>query len=243
MTYKTNAFGQPIGEDVCRWSPRAWPGETSMSGRFCRLEKLDSSHCKGLWEAYSQDDGRMWTYMPVGPFDSFDSVKTWVDDIATSSDPLYFAILDIHSRQAIGMASYLRIKPDAGTIEVGHIAFSPALQKTSVATEAMYLMMRRVFDELGYRRYEWKCDVLNAKSKQAADRFGFKYDGLFKQALVYKGRNRDTAWFSIIDKDWPSIRQGYQTWLAEGNFTANGRQKKSLQACIFRTLSTPGSPL
>lgn len=134
--------------------------------------------------------------------------------------------------KAVGLASYLRIDPAVGVIEVGHIHFSPLMQRTPMATECMYLMMRRVFDELGYRRYEWKCDNLNAPSKLAAERLGFSYDGLFKQATMYKGRNRDTAWFSILDNDWPSLKQGFESWLQVANFDAQGQQIRRLQDCI-----------
>src|SRR5262249_19517403 len=151
---------------------------------------------------------------------------------ASGSDPLFHAIIDTVSRQAAGVASFLRIDPAHGVIEVGHINYSPRLQRTTAATEAMYLMMRRVFDELGYRRYEWKCDALNAPSRRAAERFGFTFEGIFRQAVMYKGRNRDTAWYSIIDREWPVVRRTYEQWLAAGNFAEDGRQRTALSALM-----------
>ena len=151
-----------------------------------------------------------------------------------SEDPLFYALTERASGKAVGVASFLRITPEHGVIEVGNIVFAPCMQRTSLATEAMFLMMRRVFNELGYRRYEWKCDALNAPSRRAAERFGFSYDGLFRQASVYKGRNRDTAWYSILDRDWPAIERGYAAWLDPENFDENGAQKEKLSRLIFR---------
>ncbi|RYD67481.1 MAG: N-acetyltransferase [Verrucomicrobiaceae bacterium] len=200
-----------------------------MEGRFCRLEKLDAEHhVASLHAANSLDkDGRMWTYLAYGPFDSGDAYRAWVDDVSGKSDPLFFAIIDRESSRAIGVASYLRIDPRAGSIEVGHIAYSPLLQGTTAATEAMFLMMKHAFD-LGFRRYEWKCDALNAPSRAAALRLGFTFEGIFRQAVIVKGRNRDTAWFSITDKEWPSRQEAIQHWLAPENFDTNGRQLAKL---------------
>jgi RimJ/RimL family protein N-acetyltransferase len=148
------------------------------------------------------------------------------------NDPLFYVVINQSNNELVGMASYLRITPLVGTIEVGHIHFSPKMQRTPMATEAMYLMMARVFDELGYRRYEWKCDALNTPSKSAAERFGFQFEGLWRQATMYKGRNRDTTWYAVIDKDWPQIKAAYQAWLDLSNFDKDGAQKSSL--CIDR---------
>src|SRR5690606_13208426 len=182
------------------------------------------------WEAVSADrDNRNWTYLTTGPFARESEYRAWLERVAKSDDPLFHAILDRKSGKAVGVASYLRIDPPNGVIEVGHINFSPLLQRSPAATDAMYLMMRRVFDELGYRRYEWKCDSLNAPSRAAAERYGFRYEGLFRQAVVYKGRNRDTAWFSILDAEWPAIKIAFETWLDPANFDADGRQRRSLR--------------
>lgn len=219
---------QPVGFALPGWTPRPRPDGGTLTGRFCRVEPLDASrHGDDLFEAFSADDGRMWTYMPYGPFADRADYAAWLAQHAPSRDPLFHAIVDATSGEALGVASYLRIDPANGCIEVGHIALSPRLQRTAAATEAMYLMMRQAF-ELGYRRYEWKCDALNAPSRAAAARLGFSFEGIFRQAVVVKGRNRDTAWFSVIDKEWPTLAAAFEAWLAPDNFDAEGRQKRSL---------------
>lgn len=166
--------------------------------------------------------------MPYGPFSTLDGYLAFLEEICLRDDPMFHAILDRQSGQALGVASYLRIKPDVGVIEVGHICMSPALQRTPIASEAMFLMMARVFDELGYRRYEWKCDALNAASKRAAERLGFTFEGIFRQATMYKGRNRDTAWFAMLDREWPAVRQVFARWLEPANFSSDGEQNERL---------------
>ena len=173
-------------------------------------------------------DTRDWTYLPYGPFERLDAYRAWADQVAAADDPLFHTIVDGASGRAAGVASLMRIDPINGVIEVGHIKYTPALQRTAAATEAMFLLMRRVFDELGYRRYEWKCDALNAPSRAAATRLGFMFEGIFRQAVVYKGRNRDTAWFSIIDREWPALKSAYERWFAADNLDAQGRQRRSL---------------
>lgn len=229
-----NKFEQAIGQNVDGWIPRVMPTETPMLGQYCDVVRLDADlHSKALYQAVSEDsDGRHFTYLTVGPFSDFESFHTWLVSQAASRDPLVFAVLDKQSGKAIGMASYMRINPSNGVVEVGGIYFSPRLQKTPSATEAMYLMMKRAFDELGYRRYEWKCDSCNEPSKKAAQRFGFTFEGGFRQAIVYKGRNRDTAWYSILDSEWPTQRQAFETWLAPTNFDEQGQQLKSLAQCL-----------
>jgi RimJ/RimL family protein N-acetyltransferase len=229
---ETNSLGQPIGELVENWKPPPIPSDEAMEGRFCRLERLaPSKHGPPLFAANATDvSGAMWTYLPYGPFPDFDGYLAWLTERAKSTDPMFFAIVERSSGRAIGLASYLRIDPAAGSIEVGHLAYSPALQRTPAATEAMSLMMKRAFD-LGYRRYEWKCNALNAASCAAARRLGFVFEGIFRQALVVKGRNRDTAWFSILDREWPRLRDRFERWLAPRNFDDNGRQKISLSDC------------
>ena len=206
-----------------------------MQGTYCRLEPLDAARqAAGLFEAFSgaQNDP-LWTYLPYGPFEALGDYKSWLESMQPMTDPLFFTIVEQETNAPVGLASYLRIEPKTGVIEVGHINYSPRLQQTRAATEAMFLMMRYVFDELGYRRYEWKCDALNAPSRRAAERLGFQFEGLFRQATMYKGRNRDTAWFSIIDGEWPALKAAFAQWLQADNFDAQGRQKKRLQA--FRT--------
>lgn len=228
MTENTNSHGQPIGVPVPDWSGCAPVPHTPMHGRFCDLVPLQQAHSSGLYAAFSQDEtGTLWTYMPVGPFKTEADYAAWVASACTSKDPLFFTIIEKETGRPLGVASYLRLQPQNGVVEVGFITFSPALQRTPMATEAMYLMMKRAFD-MGYRRYEWKCDALNAPSRRAAQRLGFQYDGLFRQAQVYKGRNRDTAWFSILDKDWPHLKAKFETWLEPANFDAKGTQRTAL---------------
>jgi RimJ/RimL family protein N-acetyltransferase len=225
----TNELGQPIGAPLPGWSPPPRPPRQALVGRYCQVVPLDAErHAAELFEANAADaDGAMWTYLAVGPYDRLDEYAESVRQRSASADPQFYAIVDGASQRAAGMASYLRIDPPAGSIEVGHLAFAPALQRTRAATEAMYLMARQVF-ELGYRRYEWKCDALNARSRAAAQRFGFSFEGIFRQATVYKGRNRDTAWFAMIDREWPALQAAYERWLAPENFDAQGRQRQSL---------------
>ena len=225
-----NQLGQPIGDPLPGWTPRARPSRTPIDGHYCRIEPLDPGrHTQALFAAYGRETtGATWTYMAHGPFEEPEAFAAWIEAAARSEDPLYHAIVDSRSGLAVGVASYLRIEPSVGVIEVGSIAYSPLLQRTAAATEAMYLMMRRAFDELGYRRYEWKCDALNAPSRAAADRLGFRFEGIFRQATLYKGRNRDTAWYSIIDREWPERKAAFEAWLDPGNFTSDGRQIRPL---------------
>ena len=237
MTAPVNHLGQPIGYPVPGWTPRPRPPRTAMAGAYCRVEPVDPArHAADLHEANSTDtEGRIWTYMPYGPFDNLDHYRGWMTASCLGEDPMFHAILDTASGKALGLASYLRINPEHGVIEVGHINYAPPLQRTRAATEAMYLMMARAFDELGYRRYEWKCDALNTGSRAAAERLGFRYEGLFRQGVIYKGRNRDTAWYAIIDSDWPAVKAAFQAWLAPENFDVQGRQRTSLRDFMART--------
>jgi RimJ/RimL family protein N-acetyltransferase len=231
MTEHRNSLDQPIGFPLPQWQARPQPPRTPMVGRFCRLEPLDAvRHAADLFAANSDDkDGRNWTYLPYGPFERLDDYRAWLQQICRSGDPFFHTIIDASTGRPVGIASYMRIDPTAGVIEVGGINYSPLLQHKPGATEAMYLMMRRVFDELGYRRYEWKCDSLNAPSRAAAERLGFRYEGIFRQATVYKQRNRDTAWFSILDSEWPALNQAFERWLDPANFDPAGKQKRRLQ--------------
>jgi RimJ/RimL family protein N-acetyltransferase len=224
-----NEFDQPIGDALPDWRPCPRPSREPMSGRYTRLESLDPArHAAALFEAISaESDSRSWTYLPYGPFDDLESYLAWMNFKCLGDDPLFFAILDLRTSKPVGVASYLRITPDPGVIEVGHLHFTSQLRQTPVATEAMYLMMQRAF-ELGYRRYEWKCDSLNLPSRNAAQRLGLSFEGIFRQATVYKGRTRDTAWFAAIDSEWPRLQQAFQTWLDPGNFDEHGRQRRSL---------------
>jgi RimJ/RimL family protein N-acetyltransferase len=222
-----NHLGQPIGASVGDWKPPATPSREAMRGRYCRLESLEARHARELWEANALDrEHRNWTYLMHGPYASFAEYAAWVERAGSTSDPLFFAVV---TETAVGVAAYLRIAPEAGSIEVGHINFSPLVQRTRAATESMYLMMKRAF-ELGYRRYEWKCDALNVASRAAAARLGFKYEGTFRQATVYKGRNRDSAWYAVIDSEWPALRTAFERWLDPANFDDRGHQRKRLRS-------------
>jgi RimJ/RimL family protein N-acetyltransferase len=229
-----NAIGQPVGFPVSGWQGAWLPPKTPMDGRICRMEPLDPArHSAALFDALSEDaEGRLWTYLSAGPFRTPEDYRAWLEAHAMGDDPLCYAIVDKRTGRALGTASYLRIDPRAGSIEVGSITYSPRLQRTAAATEAMYLMMRRVFAELGYRRYEWKCNALNAASRRAAERLGFTYEGLFRQATVVKGRNRDTMWLSVLDREWPSLSRAYERWLDPANFDGAGRQRQPLGALV-----------
>jgi RimJ/RimL family protein N-acetyltransferase len=230
MAQRTNPLGQPIGEPLPGWSPRPRPARSVLQGRVCRLRPLDAErHAAALHAAYAEDgEGRLWTYLPYGPFASAADYAAWVASVKAQDDPVFFAIEELAAGRPLGVSSYLRIDPPNGVIEVGHLCFAPALQASTAATEAMVLMMRRAFDELGYRRTEWKCDALNAPSRAAALRLGFVYEGTFRQAVVMKGRSRDNAWFSITDREWPALRSAFEAWLLPSNFDAGGRQKRRL---------------
>ena len=229
-----NHLGQPIGQSLEGWDGAKRPTRVILNGKYCRLEPLDASgHSAELFTAFQEDaSGSIWTYLPTGPFKDQDGFENWLRGTGASEDPLFFAIIDHDSGKAVGLASYLRIEPDVGTIEVGFIAYSPRLQKTRAATDAMFQLMAHAFDGLGYRRYEWKCDALNKASRKAALRLGFSYEGLFRQATVYKGRNRDTAWYSVVDGEWLSLKSVYEVWLSGENFDETGQQRRSMTSLI-----------
>jgi RimJ/RimL family protein N-acetyltransferase len=229
----------PLGEPVPGWTPPPRPPREPLEGRYARIEPLDPErHAADLFAANRASDA-IWRYLPYGPFDSLADYRAWVAESARSDDPLFHAVIDKATGRAAGVASYLRIAPEAGSIEVGHINYAPALQRTRAGTEAMVLLMRRAF-ALGYRRYEWKCDALNAPSRRLAQRLGLSFEGVFRQATVVKGRNRDTAWFAAIDKEWPALEAAFETWLAPENFDAEGRQRQSLSALTRPILAATG---
>jgi len=212
------------------WQSPPHPGREILEGNFCRLEPLDARHAESLYSANTLDvEGRNWTYLPYGPFKTLADFRAWIEQYCCESDPLFYAIIDLERKEAVGVASYLRVTPSSGSIEVGHINYSPLLQRTPAATEAMYLMMVRAF-ELGYRRYEWKCDALNTPSRNAAQRLGFSFEGVFRQATVVKGRNRDTAWYAAIDCEWPALKEALLQWLSPSNFNEHGNQRIRLSA-------------
>jgi RimJ/RimL family protein N-acetyltransferase len=225
----SNHLGQPIGPALPNWKPPPPPPREPIEGRFCCLEPLDiERHSAALFAANAADtEGQNWTYMAYGPFATLADYRAWMTTKCLGDDPLFFAIIDKADGQPAGLASYLRITPSAGSIEVGHLLYAPRLQRRPAATEAMFLMMQRAF-VLGYRRYEWKCDALNAASRAAAQRLGLSFEGIFRQAIVYKGRSRDTAWYAAIDAEWPALRTVFQQWLDPANFDASGQQRTRL---------------
>ena len=235
----TNEWGQPTGRLVEGWEPRAAPAAVTISGRYCRVERLDvARHANDLFAANSADDGRMWTYLPYGPFETVAQYSDRMGGLASDPSMVVLAVVDAASERASGVAAYLRAAPEHGSIEVGHVAYSPRLQRTVAATEAMVLMMAHVFNVLRYRRYEWKCDALNRPSHEAAQRLGFTYEGTFRQAAVVKGRNRDTAWFSVTDGEWQRLEPAFTAWLAPANFDAVGQQRHSLSALTAAALAS-----
>jgi RimJ/RimL family protein N-acetyltransferase len=201
-----------------------------MTGVHCRIEPVDvERHAMELFDAYAESpDDRDWTYLFAERPRDAAACRAYVEKLAASPDPLHYAIIDLASSRTVGTAALMRIDPTHGVIEIGSITYSPRLQRTRAGTEAMYLLMRHAFDDLGYRRYEWKCDSLNAPSMAAANRYGFVFEGIFRQAIVYKGRNRDTAWYSITDTEWPRVRAAFQAWLSPANFDADGTQRRPL---------------
>lgn len=218
---------------VLDWTRAIEPERAVLAGSTVRLEPVDPTrHAAALFSASHgpNTDPALWDYMPVGPFGNEDDFRAWLQMAEASTDPLFFAIIDEASGRPSGLVSYMRITPGHGVIEIGNIWFGAAIQRTRQATETIFLLARHVFDDLGYRRLEWKCDALNARSRRAAERFGFHYEGLFQQHMVIKGRNRDTAWFAMLDRDWPLIREAFERWLSPENFAGDGSQRRSLAA-------------
>jgi len=226
----TNELGQPIGEPVPDWVAPDHPGVPLIEGTHIRLERLATSHANDLYDAFSEEsDDATWTYLPYGPFATQDQLQEWLIPFTQSDDPWMFALIDKKTGRVGGVASYLRINPESGSVEVGHIHYAKHLKRTRAATEVMYLMAEHVFS-LGYRRYEWKCDALNQSSQNSAKRLGFRFEGIFRQATVYKQRNRDTAWLALLDTEWPDRKTEFLLWLKDENFDENGCQRKSLSS-------------
>jgi RimJ/RimL family protein N-acetyltransferase len=234
-----NDLGQPIGFPVPDWQSCEHPRGAILRGSRCRLEPIEIDlHASDLFAAFSLDaDQRNWTYLPYGPFATEEDFRSWIFANCMSDDPCFISVIDLATGKAVGVASYLRIEPGVGVIEVGHIHFSPRMQGRPISTEAMFLMMRQIFDIWGYRRYEWKCDALNQPSRAAAKRLGFMFEGIFRQATIYKQRNRDTAWYSILDREWPVAKAVFEQWLDADNFDADGTQKTSLSQSMQQALA------
>ena len=211
-----------------QWKPARPLSRVALEGEVVRLEPVNVARHAGQLFAAQSSAPELWAYLPYGPFESETAFRVWLTERAASSDPLFYAIIERMSGRALGMASFLRVEPGHGVIEVGHIWYSPALQRTRLATDAMYVMARHVFDDLGYRRYEWKCNALNEPSRRAAVRLGFTFEGVFRQHMVIKGENRDTAWYSMLDGEWPAAKAAFEAWLRPENFDAEGSQLRSL---------------
>lgn len=226
-----NEFGQTVGYQVVDWSTKEEPFKSSLKGNYCILEPMEiNKHGSKLYDSLLIDNhGESWTYLPYGPFKSFAEFHDWLKITNSEKEVLLYSILDVINNIPIGIAGYLRINPEHGVIEIGHLHFSKLLQKTPAATEAMYLMLKNVFDTLQYRRCEWKCNALNKASWNAALRLGFQFEGVFRQSNVYKNFNRDTAWFSIINQEWPTLKERFHRWLHPDNFDMYGNQKLSLR--------------
>ncbi|MGB3327525.1 MAG: GNAT family protein [Thermomicrobiales bacterium] len=226
MTLATNARQ----DDLSGWHGLQLPPRAPMMGRRVRLEPVSVAvHGDSLWDAIRDGgDPDQWTWLPYGPFADADTFRSWLAERAASVDPQFHAIVDIANGRAVGMCSFMRVDAMNGVMEIGHIWFSPAIQRSALATEAIFLLQQRTFDELGYRRLEWKCDNANLRSKRAALRFGFTPEGVFRKHLIVKGRNRDTAWFSLLDDEWPVQRAVCETWLDPDNFAADGTQRRSI---------------
>jgi RimJ/RimL family protein N-acetyltransferase len=222
--------GRPLGE-IVDWEPAQRPARTSLRGAHVLVRPVDpKADAEPLFAVSHPPEGdeALWTYLPDGPYENPDHMRRMLSWAANSEDPLYFTLASLPDERQLGIASYLRITPEFGVIEIGHILFGRPLQRTTAATEAIYLLARHAFDDLGYRRLEWKCNALNAASRRSAERFGFTFEGVFRKHLVVKGHNRDTAWYAITDDEWPRIRRGYDAWLAAENFDGDGQQKRSL---------------
>jgi RimJ/RimL family protein N-acetyltransferase len=218
--------GQPIGAAVDP-RPAEWPGTVTLAGRCGAVERLElSKHGASLWDAVRGND-KLWTYMAYGPFPDEAAFSGWLASREGLADPYYYAVVDLSGR-AVGLATLMSIRPDMRAVEVGNILLSPLLQRTALATEAQYLLARYAFETLRYRRYEWKCDALNAASRRAALRFGFSFEGIFRDHMIIKGRSRDTAWFAMLESEWPVCRAAFEKWLAPENFAADGSQKRKL---------------
>jgi RimJ/RimL family protein N-acetyltransferase len=219
------------GEELQDRPSGLWPARSALSGRDVTLEPIDPRrHGPDLFSLSHADDKArdLWTYLPYGPFTDAAAFEGWLRGCAATSDPIFFAVRDRQSGQTAGMASYLNVVPENGVIEIGHIWFAPCLQATRQSTEALFLMIRHAVDDLRYRRVEWKCNALNEASRRAALRLGFTFEGIFHQHMIVKGRNRDSAWFSILDREWPEIRANFEAWLSPDNFDRQGRQRRSL---------------
>lgn len=225
---RINEFNQEIGFAIENWSTRELPQRVTFTGKYCELQPLNiEKHASQLYESYESSGNSIWTYVPCGPFASLQDFKDFINKCNSDDKSVFFAVIDKSSGRAVGMISLISVNEQNGSIEVGYVIYSGHLKKTPIATEAQYLLMKYAFDELKYRRYEWRCDSLNKPSSNAAKRLGFTVEGTFRQAMVYKGRSRDTTYLSIIDSEWKTCQEAFEKWLSPDNLV-NGVQKRSL---------------
>ncbi len=233
---RLNEFQQPIGRDLTGWTEAKQPDQTTITGQFCRLERLDvSRHVEELYEAFQDSpDARNWTYLPYGPFSSCNEYRDFLISMEGLNDPYHYTVIDKSTNKAVGTLSLMRIDAANGVIEIGHVVYSPRMQRTPLSTEVMTLLQDYVFEELGYRRLEWKCDALNEPSRAAAERFGFTFEGVFRQLQVTQGRNRDTGWYSLLDSEYAVFKSAYKAWLAPENFDESGQQLSKLADLITK---------
>lgn len=236
MNQRLNHFQQPVGAELSGWSSANVPNGKNLEGRYCRVERINvERHAAQLYEAYCEaTDERDWTYLPAGPFETFESWCDYLKRIEKATDPMHYAVIDLATDRAVGTFALMRIDAPNGVIEMGFVTYSPLMKRTRISTEIIYLVLNYVFDELGYRRLEWKCDSLNAPSREAAIRYGFTLEGIFRQAVVTHGRNRDTAWHSIINGEYVALRNAYEKWLSPSNFDERGFQQEKLGKFIDR---------
>jgi len=225
-----NEFDQLVGEELLNWKGSKSPNGEGIIGNYCRLERLSvEKHSSELYSAYSQaPDSRDWTYLAKGPFNTLSDYQDYLDNITELVDPIHYAIIDLKSNKPVGTVALMRIDSENGVIEIGHITYSPLMKRSRISTEVFFLLLNYIFKDLGFRRLEWKCDSLNAPSIAAAKRFGFTLEGVFRQAIVTRSRNRDTAWFSIIDSEFDGINSALNDWLSPSNFDSNGNQLNKL---------------
>ncbi|MFD1883753.1 GNAT family N-acetyltransferase [Paracoccus pacificus] len=219
---------RPVGRSIAGWTAVPRPGPDRLDGRYVSLERLNAARHAGDIFAANMGQDWVWDYLGYGPFARVEEYAAWLDGMAQSQDPFFYALIDKAGAKTGGVASYLRIEPGHGVIEIGHIEIAPFLQRTRAASEAIMLMVRWAFEN-GYRRVEWKCDALNAPSRRAAERYGFAFEGVFRNHMIIKGRNRDTAWFAMTSEDWPAIRAEWDRWLDPSNFDDTGRQLTPLR--------------
>lgn len=233
MLVHLNNFEQLVGQSLTEWTTAKMPERIAFTGKFCRLEPLNvEMHIEELYEAFKDSDDSNWTYLPYGPFVSFSEYYKFLTSMEESNDLLCYTVIERTTNKAVGTVCLMRIDAQNGSIEIGHVVYSVRMQRTTLSTEVMALLQNYIFEKLGYRRLEWKCDSLNEPSRTAAERFGFTFEGVFRQSQVIKGRNRDTAWYSLLDHEYSRLETAYRIWLSPSNFDESGQQLNKLRNLI-----------